>query len=280
MKNKGPDFISISPHKTGTSWLYFTLKQHPEIWLPPKKELWILNQQEISYIERIKGYFHLVGMPGDNIKEFFRNSQSLSSLAWWIKFLLYPYKISNYHLFFPSSRNYIRGDITPNYYFIKNEIIEKLARVYPTLKIILTIRNPVDRVWSYTKMHIKEFAKEDISTYNSSKFIKLFDEFKSWWVPYDIVIEKWKKYYPNLLILPFDELKNSPYNYLHKVLKYLNANLNFIPGHIEINKIINKSSDQTLSSNLKIYLYEQYEDEIKKLGLYIDKIILNNWNNV
>ena len=34
-----PDFLCIGAQKSGTTWLYHNLKQHPQVWLPPVKEL-------------------------------------------------------------------------------------------------------------------------------------------------------------------------------------------------------------------------------------------------
>jgi hypothetical protein len=34
-----PDFLVIAPPKTGTSWLFENLRRHPQIYMPPVKEL-------------------------------------------------------------------------------------------------------------------------------------------------------------------------------------------------------------------------------------------------
>ena len=34
-----PDFIAIGPPKTGTTWIYRNLDLHPEVWMPPDKEI-------------------------------------------------------------------------------------------------------------------------------------------------------------------------------------------------------------------------------------------------
>ena len=39
MKKNLPTFLGIGAQKAGTTWLYKKLVQHPEIWIPPKKEL-------------------------------------------------------------------------------------------------------------------------------------------------------------------------------------------------------------------------------------------------
>ena len=39
MDKQGPDFICIGAQKAGTSWLYYTLKEHPDIEFPGEKEV-------------------------------------------------------------------------------------------------------------------------------------------------------------------------------------------------------------------------------------------------
>ena len=35
----GPDFIGVGPEKTGTTWIHSRLRRHPDVWVPPIKEL-------------------------------------------------------------------------------------------------------------------------------------------------------------------------------------------------------------------------------------------------
>ncbi len=34
-----PDFLGIGAPRTGMTWLYENLRRHPEVWLPPIKEI-------------------------------------------------------------------------------------------------------------------------------------------------------------------------------------------------------------------------------------------------
>lgn len=39
-----PDFLFIGPSKSGTTWLFETLRQHPEIFIPPAKDLYFFDR--------------------------------------------------------------------------------------------------------------------------------------------------------------------------------------------------------------------------------------------
>jgi len=34
-----PDFLVIGAQKAGTTWLFQNLRMHPQVWLPPEKEI-------------------------------------------------------------------------------------------------------------------------------------------------------------------------------------------------------------------------------------------------
>src|SRR5271154_1831472 len=43
LSNRFPDFLGIGVQKAGTTWLDRALRNHPQIWLPPFKELHYFN---------------------------------------------------------------------------------------------------------------------------------------------------------------------------------------------------------------------------------------------
>ena len=41
-----PDFLGIGAPRAGTTWLWTVLRQHPQIWMPPRKELHYFDRAE------------------------------------------------------------------------------------------------------------------------------------------------------------------------------------------------------------------------------------------
>jgi len=271
---QGPDFLSVAPHKTGSTWLYKMLQANSEIWLPPKKELWILNQLDASYWERWSHYLSRTGMPGNNLKYFQAylrtwlqhgplSKSSLLTLIWWGKFLTFPYKVSSYCHFFPKDSSKIRGDITPNYYFLKEDIVAQLSQSYPKLKILIVLRNPIERVWSYTKMQVQVFSGSRLEDYDEKQLLEVFDSIYAWWVPYDQTIRLWQKYFPDLMIAFYDLLETNPAKFLCNVFDFLDVTSNSFSG--DLDKKINPSTSQELPPVLRSYLAVQYQEEIQRL---------------
>ena len=55
-----PNFICIGAQRAGTTWLYHCLKEHPEVFVPEKKELRFFNYHYSDGIEAYKQNFKSV----------------------------------------------------------------------------------------------------------------------------------------------------------------------------------------------------------------------------
>lgn len=283
---KKPDFLCVSPHKTGTSWLHVNLQKHPQVWLPPKKELWVLNQLHKPYQERWKQYFNRTDMPGDNrvyFETFLRNIlkkpsrfiQNLPTLWWWVKFLTLPYSMQNYSRLFPQNSLLTTGDITPNYYFLELSTIEKYAQYNPNTFIILIIRNPVDRAWSYARMTIGEHYQKPLPFISIDEWIAYFDSLHYWWKPYQEQIVLWQQYFSRFFVGFYDLLKDEPSLFLKQICQFLQIEDDFFCPDIE--KVVNQGTSLSLPLELRDYLSKQYRNEIIAISELVDSPYPQQW---
>ena len=110
------DFMVIGAQKGGTKALYRFLGQHPEIGMPSRKEVHLFDAPEYSHDwtpEQID----------ERYRPFFEHC--------------------------PDAR--IRGEATPIYLYFP-EIARELARYHPELKLIVLLRDPVERAISHYYM--------------------------------------------------------------------------------------------------------------------------------
>ena len=56
--------------------------------------------------------------------------------------------VASYAALFQFKEQAFSGDITPGYANLDPAVIQQVDRVLPNLKVILLIRDPVDRAWS------------------------------------------------------------------------------------------------------------------------------------
>jgi hypothetical protein len=149
----GPDFVCIGAQKAGTTWLYDNLVVQQSIWMPPEKEIHFFNTlcaneallgvEEPQPLRRWDRYRPLLSEP------------SRETLRWIRRFHCGARSTRWYYSLFPESLvgGRLCGDITPAYSTLDQRGVDFARRVLkPGCRILLMVRNPVDRVWSAIKM--------------------------------------------------------------------------------------------------------------------------------
>lgn len=106
-----PNFIAIGPGKAGTSWLYKVLQQHPDVCMSSAKETTFFDD-----------HYHR-GL--DWYQKFFRKCEHSAPTE--------PHAV---------------GEISNTYIFCA-EAAQRIATHFPTMKILSTLRNPIDRAFSH-----------------------------------------------------------------------------------------------------------------------------------
>ena len=135
-----PDFLCIGVHKGGTTWLYRQLDSHPDFWMPPLKELHYLDQ--LSRVQRSSS----PRCRDDRDRRFLENINSLRAKP--------HLDFEHYAQLFEPKGTLLSGDISPNYSTLNNEVIRRVVRYFPNLKVICLARDPVERLWSHLSMEV------------------------------------------------------------------------------------------------------------------------------
>ena len=163
-------------------------------------------------------------------------------------FDMFSYKsIDWYHQYFiDSNRNRKLCDVT--YSYIRSPwAARRIYQYNPKAKIILCMRNPVDRAFSHY-WHEKKKGKYN---FDFSEVLDNYDLFASWLEPgfYAEHIERFLQYFPEqqILYLLYDDLKKNPKQFLKQFLDFAEVNSNFEPSflNIKINKAGNKKDFKT-----------------------------------
>jgi hypothetical protein len=126
-----PDFFIVGAAKSATTSLHTYLKQHPNIFLPERKELYFL-----AFGGETPCFKLADGTPrekvGVNREEYFKIYRNTPEAC-------------------------LAGDTSSWYLYYYKEVIRNIQELYGTqagkIKIIMVLRNPVDRAWSHYSMH-------------------------------------------------------------------------------------------------------------------------------
>ncbi|MFW9772109.1 MAG: sulfotransferase [Candidatus Thorarchaeota archaeon] len=279
-----PDFLCIGVERSGTTWLYEILKNHPEVYLYPYiKEI---NFFSVNYQNGLRWY-----------EKFFRSSKK-------------------------SPQFKILGDISPTYFHYK-EVPARVARDIPNSKFILLLRNPIDRAFSeyrYNRLILnnKESFKEFLDKRPHSFKLGLYSRHLKNWLKFfpqerflillfeEMMNNKYKtlKNISRFLGINYDAFDNLNvtkkihssdipkfhllYTFGYKFSEYINNflmsyDLYSLSSKLKIFKKIfylsEKKKDQDkLNLRLKNKLYAQYSTDIKELENLLN-IDLSIWLN-
>jgi len=224
MRNKeGPVFVCIGAQKAGTTWLYENLNSHPEVWMPPVKELHYFNRVRAN--EELLGDWdmpHPEGIYNRYIKHRF--PPSLNNIRWLRQY--YRYRLSKewYLSLFDEkySMGKVCGDITPGYSTLDRSGVNYAQKVLGReTTIILILRNPIERSWSAAKMMFRYYKKN----YESSGYGEITALLKKPHITlcsdYANIIRRWQDCFQNMRVLTYDRICVSPADFLEGISNLL-----------------------------------------------------------
>jgi hypothetical protein len=208
----GPDFLCIGAQKGGTTWLYQQLDSHPDFWMPPIKEL--------HYFDKL-GRVQRASAPRCRDERDLRFVESIKSLCAEPRI-----DLQNYARLFEPKGSLLSGDISPSYSTLSDEVIRRVIRCFPNLRVIFLARDPVERLWSHLSMEvhyrqIEPFDVTDVDEINRNLLRRglLLRSYPS------AVVRRWKRHvHPDQFrVYFFDDLQRNPAELRRSILHFLGA---------------------------------------------------------
>jgi hypothetical protein len=213
MPSKFPNFLIIGATKSGTTSLYHYLSQHPEIYMSHVKEphFFAYEGQTLDF----KG-------PGDMEIA----SQMIVTEKWRYE-----------QLFDGVTNEKAIGEASAMYLYCEGTA-ERIKRYLPEVKLIIILRNPVERAYS-SYIHLRRDGRE-----NLKDFLEALDaeesRIESNWMPIwhykkmGFYYEQLSIYYQffkkeQIKIYLFDEIKKQPMEIMQELYKWLGVDPNFVP---------------------------------------------------
>ena len=181
------DFLGIGSEKAGTTWVSEFLSRHPEVYIPRKKEIFFFNEYDPHYLK-------------------YRNFRYLRGLDWYRQ------------QFSPPEGKNILGEFTPTY-FCCEKAPQRIKEYFPDIKLIFTLRDPVERAISQYFHDIKIGLVRNLNFENAMKKNPSYI-YKGY---YSYFFENYLKYFPreNIHIVLFDDIKRNPRTVLRGIHDFL-----------------------------------------------------------
>jgi len=277
-----PDFLCIGAQKAGTTWLYQNLDCHPNVWMPPHKEMHYFDDilplplivsvwNPMTWWQRAKTIQRLLKP---------RNSTDAQNRHWYLRCLLFPRTDAWYASMFSPGKGQITGDITPTYASIQESRVARVKALMPNVKIIYQLRNPIHRAWSQTAMHFGYWWSQSLRATKDEQIKRYLDrKSDSRDAHYVNNLKTWEKFFPQhqFHITFFDQLAQNPREFLQNIYHFLDldASEQYIPQTVHEKRNTGQYPD--IPDHFARYLARQYHEQIEQLHQQFDNHYTANW---
>ena len=199
-----PTFIGLGVAKTGSTSLKAYLNQHPEIFIPELRE---------------PSYFAF-----DDSKRFLKGVGTLEEYL-----AIFEGAGSQKHI----------GEISPAY-FESSEACRHIKELIPDARIIVCVRQPVERSYSHYLMRLRSYAVSDdgfedaVRDYAGRESVE--EELGSWFYISSFYHDRIKQYYDafgrsNVHVFKYDDYGNDPQKTLKGIFRFLDVDPEFNVDH-------------------------------------------------
>ncbi len=279
-----PDFLVIGAQKSGTTWLYKNLETHPQLWLPPEKEIHFFDFPPL-----IPFYFLLFASDrsirhwGKNrlIRDFNKVKQGQQSLSWYMKYYFYIRTKRWYCSLFTPGENQVCGEITPRYSSLNSKNVAKVYKLMPNTKIIYLLRNPVDRMWSDLAMyHRSNFGRNGLNADDERSIVDFLQHSKHLAnSKYLNNLAVWEKHFPSSQIfIGFqDQISNEPKKLLQDICHFLDVDDSKFKNFDFLNRRVNSHEYPDIPEQFEKMLAGMFIEDIKKINNRFSNSYTEEW---
>lgn len=211
MENK-PNFLCVGAPKAGTTSLYHYLKDHPKIYMASKKEpRFFCSEYYIALC-----------------KEDPRYSQSFSTV------ILDKYKY--YSLFNCVKNESAIGEMSVQYLYLHNFSIPRIKKILGDPKILIILRNPVDRcLSSYRRALRDDFERNSLLQAVQDESYKKKENWSLGHFHFSLGLyhEAVKAYminFTNVKVILYDDYKDDSIGVVREIYDFLGVQKEFTPN--------------------------------------------------
>ncbi len=241
-----PDYVGIGTQKSGTSWWASLIEQHPDV-VPNR-----FMRKEMHYLAH-----------------FLEKEMSADEVA-------------TYHTAFARPRGKKCGEWTPNY-MANPHAIQQLKVAAPEAKILVLIRNPVERYVSGFNHERKQRFGGVIGPSVRMKVLKQYAlRTESIWngmygSQLEIVFDVFPR--DQVLVLQYEACKANPDSRIRKTYEFLGLDPTFTPAGVTRQVNTQRRQGPTLDTEYREMLQRIYRSDVQRLvKLCPDEIDCTLWD--
>jgi hypothetical protein len=220
-----PDFLGIGAQKSGTTWLYANLRQHPELFLPDLKEV---HYFDWYFIAGLRQYAELFQPAGQRLK----------------------------------------GEITPSYGVLPLRRIAFVRAIMPDVRLVLLLRNPIERAWSQAVMNLVKIAGKPAEQVTEDEFIAhLEHERVVQRGDYLTMLNNWQRFFPaeQLHVRFFEDIAERPQELLRAIFRHLGVSSDVDFSQFPYRQVVFKGVEVPMPDRVRRLLEDRYRADIEAL---------------
>ncbi len=272
-------FLSVGAMKAGTTWLYEQLRFHPDLYFTPEKEIHYLAN--VMGIENQLNQKRRIEKLKDCLKRYHKGNlkfiaKNVEEICWYTEYAR-PGKISNdwyEDLFRFSEQGQYCCDFSNLYCQMDSGGWSNARKLTSKVKVIYTLRDPLKRLWSHYKFHMKWVNREDEALKVGTEHFKALLDKPWFWVNAEYA----KNYQTlrqclvedELLLLYFECFRENPERELSRVQQFLG--IQQIASNEEgLNQKVNKTKEFDLPEHWLHHMQDKLRpltDDMKEQGLW------------
>lgn len=289
-----PVFLGIGPPKTATSWLHKALRQHPQANLPPMKEIgyWWAKQflPQRHYFSRFFDphwfYRESRGYWRDSCRQHFHALKGgrldVAKLGWDVHYFFGWHTAAWYRNLFEPDR--ISGDITPKYCELAEDAIAEIKRRYPDLKIIISVRDPVEREWSRAKKKLCLRRGRKLHDVPEAEWLAFFDNpIQALASDYQALYARWAKFFvpEQMHLIFYDQVQEDAWAVFNQLCAFLELELLPETAKKQIVRPANVGLAAQIPPQYEAYLFDKHQAAVQRFAAaFPDYPYPQNWLNL
>lgn len=284
MKKINNLFLSVGAMKAGTTWLYEQLKNHPDIYFTPEKEIHYFAdkvgiENQLEYKLRILKLKTILNKYHKGNATYL--SKHLDEIEWYSIYANKEYIDNEWYtnLFSLKKNEMFSADFSNLYCQMNEEGWQNVRAVSKNVKVIYTLRDPLKRLWSHYKFHMKWVNMEDQALDVGFEHFKCLLEQHFFWINAEYV-ENYKLLRKSLnedelMILYFEDFRENPEEMLRKVQDFLAIDTIPINSH-SVTEKVNATKDFKLPKKWKEYMQKKLKPVYNSLEK--ENLLHHSWD--
>lgn len=214
----GPNFLLVGAPKTGSTSVAKYLAEHPDIFIPEQKELFYFIKDSLREVSKKDPMYDAV------------MSRAIIDR-------------DAYFSMFENAKEQLRGEATVHYLYHHDEVIPRVKAELGDIKIILLLRNPVNRAFSNFNYQQRgqTCSFEEALDLESERKAKGYNSF--WYYKevglYSKPVAHYMKAFSSVKVCLFEDMKADPLNFMKELYTFLGVDASFTPNVSEVHNKTN-----------------------------------------